>query len=60
LKKITTQTFGLFSEVYRENTLSGVHVFEWNKRFSEERGDVENDEQPGHLVMVELMKMSNW
>jgi len=46
--------------VYRENTLSGVHVFEWNKRFSEERGDVENDEQPGHLVMVELMKMSNW
>jgi len=43
LKKIATETFNLLHEAYGENTLPRAHVFEWHKRFSEGRVDVEDD-----------------
>jgi hypothetical protein len=42
----------MLQEAYRENSLSRAHVFEWHKRFSEGREDVEGDEQSGYLVMM--------
>jgi hypothetical protein len=34
----------MLREVYEENTLSRAHVFEWHKKFSVGREDVEDDE----------------
>jgi len=42
----------LLCEVYGENTLSRAYVFEWHKRFSEARENVEYDEWPGHSIAV--------
>jgi hypothetical protein len=35
--------FNLLCETYGDNTLSRAFVFEWHKRFSEGREDVEDD-----------------
>ncbi|GFV92284.1 hypothetical protein TNCV_3951391 [Trichonephila clavipes] len=35
------------TEAYGDKTLSGTHVFEWNKTFSGERVSVEDDETTG-------------
>jgi hypothetical protein len=43
LKKIATEMFSLFCEAYGQNTLSRAVVFEWHKRFSEGREDMEDD-----------------
>jgi len=42
----------LLCEAYGENALSRAHVFEWHKRFSEGREDVEHDKQCGYLATM--------
>jgi hypothetical protein len=49
-KKTVTDTHG-------ENGLSRARVFEWHKRFSEWREDVEGDERPGRQVTMNTVKM---
>jgi hypothetical protein len=44
--------FYLLCETNEENTLSRACVFEWHKRFSEEREYVEDYTLPGHLVTM--------
>jgi hypothetical protein len=51
LKNTAMDMFNLLCEVCGENTLSRACLFEWHKRFSEERQDVEDDGHPGCLVM---------
>jgi hypothetical protein len=43
LKKTATKTYQLLREVYGEDTLSRAHVFDWHRRFSGGRKDVEDD-----------------
>jgi hypothetical protein len=50
------EIFNLLHEVYGGNTLSRAHVFEWHKRFSEGREDVEANEQPGCPVKMKIWK----
>jgi transposase len=52
LKKTATETFNMLREAYGENTLSRARVFEWHKRFSEGREDVEDDARPGRPVTM--------
>ncbi len=40
----------MLKEVYGENLLSRVHVFEWYKQFSEGRESTEDDQRPGQPV----------
>ena len=37
----------LLKDVYGDNLMSRSRVFEWHKRFSEGREEVEDDEHPG-------------
>jgi transposase len=50
LKKNATETLNLLREAYGEDALSRSRVFEWHKRFSEGREDVEDDERSGRPV----------
>jgi len=54
LKKSDTETFNMLHEAYGEMTLSRAYVFEWHKRFSEGREDVEDDERPGQPVTTKM------
>jgi hypothetical protein len=56
LKKAATEILKLLHDAYGETTLSRVHMFEWHKRSSEGREYVEENEQPGHLVMMKMWK----
>jgi len=47
LKKSPTECFKLLTEVYGEVTMSRTRVFEWHKRFSKGREEVDDDEHPG-------------
>ena len=48
LKKIfPTKCLKLLKEVYGDNLMSHSRVFEWHKRFSDGRDEVEDDEHPG-------------
>jgi hypothetical protein len=47
LNKTATETFNLLREAYVQNTLSRARVFEWHKRRSEERENVEDEEKDG-------------
>ena len=38
----------LLKDVYGDNLMSRSRVFEWHKRFSEGREEVEDDQHPGH------------
>ncbi len=40
----------LLKEVYGENSLSFIHVFEWYKRFSEGQKCTEDDQRPGQPI----------
>lgn len=42
----------MLKEVFGENVMSRARVFEWHKRFSEGREEVEDDERPGRPVSV--------
>ena len=50
LKKSATECYQLLKEVFGDNTLSRTRVFEWHRRFSEGREEVEDDERPGRPV----------
>ena len=38
----------MLTKVYGESVISKTRVYEWYKRFQDGRGDVEDDERPGH------------
>ncbi|XP_025415359.1 protein GVQW3-like [Sipha flava] len=59
LKKTATESFRMLSEVYGEECLCRAHVFEWYKRFSSGREDVEADDRPGRLQQMKTLKKSN-
>lgn len=50
LKKSATECYQLLKEVFGDNTMSRTCVFEWHRRFSEGREEVEDDERPGRPV----------
>ncbi|GFG30570.1 hypothetical protein Cfor_10488 [Coptotermes formosanus] len=52
LKKTATETVYLLREAYGEDALSKSRVFEWHKRFSEGRENVEDDERSGRPVTM--------
>ena len=41
------ETFQLLTEVYGEDCMSHARVFEWHKRFSEDRESLKDDNHPG-------------
>ena len=47
LKKSAMETFPLLTEAYGEDCMSRARVFEWNKRFSEDKGSLKDDDRPG-------------
>jgi len=47
LKKSATKTFQLLTEAYGEDCMSTARVFEWHKRFSEDRENLKVDDGPG-------------
>jgi hypothetical protein len=47
LNKTPTECFRMLTEAYGADCMSRARVFEWHKRFSDGRGDVEDDECPG-------------
>jgi len=57
LKETATEAFSLLCEVYTENTLSRDHMFEWHKRLSEGREDVEDDDRPGRTLTMKTDKI---
>jgi len=52
LKKTATETLNLLREAYGEDALSKSRVFDWHKRFSEGREDVEDNERSGRPVTI--------
>jgi transposase len=47
LNKTPTEYFRMLTEAYGADFMSRARVFEWHKRFSDGREDVEDDERPG-------------
>jgi hypothetical protein len=47
LGKSRTETYTLLMEVYGDECLSHMQVFEWFKRFEGRRGKIEDDLRPG-------------
>jgi hypothetical protein len=47
LNKTPTECFRMLTEAYGADCKSRARVFEWHKRFSDSRDDVEDDEHPG-------------
>jgi transposase len=47
LKKTATETFEMLKSAYGEECLSRTIVFEWHKRFKEERVSLQDDERKG-------------
>ena len=47
LGKTPTETFNSLQEVYGDATMSRTRIFEWHKRFSDGREDVEDDPRSG-------------
>jgi hypothetical protein len=45
LKKSATETFQVLTEAYGEDCISRARVSEWNKRFSEGRESVKDDDR---------------
>ena len=56
LRKTPTETFKLLQEVYRDATISRTWIFEWHKRFKEEREDVEDDSRSGRPTTSTMNK----
>jgi len=48
LKKSVMETFQLLTEAYGEECVSCARMFEWQKRFSEGRESVKDDDRPDH------------
>jgi len=47
LGKSASQTYDLLKKVYGDKCLSRTQVFEWFKRFKEEREEIGDDQRPG-------------
>ena len=47
LGRTPTEALKLLQEVYGDDTMSRTHVFEWHRRFKEEREEVEDDPWSG-------------
>ena len=47
LEKLPTKTVSLLPQVYRDAMMSKTRIFEWHKRFSEGRENVEDDPGSG-------------
>ena len=47
LGKSATETYDLLKKVYGDECLSRTQVFDWFKRFKEEREEIGDDERPG-------------
>jgi hypothetical protein len=47
-KKSLTECFQLLKEVYGDNVMSHMRVFEWHKWFMEGLEEVEDNKRPGH------------
>ena len=50
LGKTSSECFALLQQVYKEETMSRAHVFEWHKRFREGREECEDDQSSGKPV----------
>ena len=47
LGKTPTKTLKLLQEVYGDNTISRTRLFDWHRRFKEEREEVKDDHRSG-------------
>ena len=47
LENSASQTYDLLKKVYGDKCLSRTQVFEWFKRFKEEREEIGDDQRPG-------------
>ena len=56
LGKTSIETFKLLEEVYRDATMSRTQIFDWHKRFKEEREDVEDDPKSRRHKQAEQTK----
>jgi hypothetical protein len=54
LKKTATETLNLLCEAHGEETLSIARVFEWHKRFTDGREDVEHDDGPCRPITMKI------
>ena len=57
LGKTPIETFNSLQEVYGDATMSRIRIFEWHKRFREEREDVEDDPKMEDQQQAEQTKM---
>jgi len=48
LGKSAAETYDLLKKVYGDECLSRTQVFEWFKRFKEEREEIRDDQLPDH------------
>jgi hypothetical protein len=48
LKRTLAECFQLLKEVYSDNVMSRLRVYEWHKRFMEDREEVEDNKRLGH------------
>nr|CAH7729373.1 unnamed protein product [Callosobruchus chinensis] len=59
LGKSPSECFQLLKEVFGDNCMSRTRVFEWHKRFSEGREEVEDDERTGRPVTSRIEEIYN-
>ena len=52
LGKKATETYGILQTVFRPSCMNQVSVFEWHKRFKEDRESVRGDERFGRIKEV--------
>ena len=50
LGKTPLECFALLQQVYKEETMSRAHAFEWHKRFQEGQEECEDGQKSGRLV----------
>jgi len=58
LGKSARETHDLLKKVYGDECLFRIQVFEWFKRFKEEREEIGNDQRPGHPSTSKTSKKS--
>ena len=57
LGKNVTQTYGLLQSAFGPSCMNGASVFEWHKRFKEDRESVRDDERCGRSKEVNIPEL---
>ena len=53
-----TETYGMLQTAFRQSCMNWVSVFEWHKKFKEERESVRDDEKCGRSKEVNTTELT--